>query len=146
LVLADSGIAAGVMAQGGKNWQDRRHLGVVLQTGLTLRKQFSAGSLLVALLILLYFLLHHEASWLEAVLICLSLVPAFWANLTGELLEISLKLQQQVVSLQRVQVIGNAGRLLMTGLGVLVLPWTVLVVLVNGITQVFINRRIRTLA
>src|SRR5271154_6478196 len=41
-ILADSGITTSVMAQGGKIWQEKVKLGIVLDTGMHLRKQFAA--------------------------------------------------------------------------------------------------------
>ena len=56
VVLADSGIGSGVMAESGKVWKDKEKLGVALVTGLDLRRKFAAGSLLVAAPILIYLL------------------------------------------------------------------------------------------
>ncbi|RYE13089.1 MAG: hypothetical protein EOP51_30380 [Sphingobacteriales bacterium] len=48
-ILADGGIASGVMAQGGKVWQDKTKLGKVLATGMSLRFKFAlAGCLLLS--------------------------------------------------------------------------------------------------
>src|SRR5690606_9246771 len=41
MILADSGIAAGVTAQGGKVWKNKQKLGSVLSTGFHLRKKFA---------------------------------------------------------------------------------------------------------
>src|SRR4051794_12896030 len=38
-ILSDAGISTGVMAQGGKVWQDKEKLGAVLATGLDLRRK-----------------------------------------------------------------------------------------------------------
>src|SRR5436853_1163 len=73
IILADGGISAGVMAQGGKVWQDREKLGVVLATGLNLRKKFATASLLIATPILLFLLQRHGASWLMAILVIAAL-------------------------------------------------------------------------
>src|SRR6476620_8569895 len=59
LVLGDSGISTSVMAQGGKVWQNREKLGSVLVSGFNLRKKFAMVSLLIAIPILLYLLIHH---------------------------------------------------------------------------------------
>src|SRR5438270_1038562 len=53
-ILADGGIATGVMFRGGRVWNDRQKLGKVLATGLDLRKKFAIGSLLIALPVLFY--------------------------------------------------------------------------------------------
>lgn len=118
LILADGGITTGVMAQGGKVWQSKEDLGRVLATGLDLRRKFAIISLLVAMPALLYLLRHHGASWLMSVLIAASLIPAFFTALSGTLLEIVPRLVQHVVPLQKIQVWGNAGRLLLLTLSV----------------------------
>ena len=81
-ILADSGISSGVLAQGSRVWKDQKKLGVVLVTGLELRKKFAIASLVIAIPLLLFLLLHHNASWLMAVLIVVSLIPAFFLALS----------------------------------------------------------------
>jgi O-antigen/teichoic acid export membrane protein len=63
ILLADSGVSTGVMAQAAKVWNDDDKLGTVLVTGLDLRKKFAVLSLLVAFPSLLYLLRHHGSSW-----------------------------------------------------------------------------------
>src|SRR5262245_44789036 len=58
-VLADSGVAQSVLAQGGKVWQDSQALGGVVAGGMALRRRFAAFALLVSLPIL-YYLLHQH--------------------------------------------------------------------------------------
>lgn len=145
-VLADGGISTGVMAQGGKVWQDREKLGAVLATGLDLRKKFAIGSLLVSTPILLYLLLHNGASWLTAVLIVLSLIPAFYAGLSDSLLQIVPKLHQSILPLQKNQVTVGIGRLLLTTLTLFVFPWTFVAILAGGIPRIYGNIKLRKIA
>jgi hypothetical protein len=63
-VLSDGDISTGVMDQGGKVCKDKEKLGVVLATGLDLRRKFAIGSLLVSAPVLLYLLMHNKASCL----------------------------------------------------------------------------------
>ena len=142
-ILADGGIATGVMSEGGKVWQDKKKLGAVLHTGMELRKKFALGSLLIATPILLYLLQHHGASWLMAGLITLSLIPAFFANLSGKLLEIPLKLKQDIAPLQKIQVASNAGRLGLLGLTLFIYPFAGVAILCAGVAQVWANVRLR---
>lgn len=142
-ILADGGIATGVMSEGGKVWQDEQKLGAVLRTGMELRKKFALGSLLIATPILLYLLHHHGASWLMAGLITLSLIPAFFANLSGKLLEIPPKLKQDIAPLQKIQVASNAGRLALIGLTLFIYPFAGVAILCAGVAQVWANVRLR---
>lgn len=142
-VLADGGISAGVMAQGGKVWQDKEKLGVVLATGLDLRKKFAIGSLLVSVPILFYLLLHNNASWLTAVLITASLIPAFYAALSDSLLEIVPKLHQSILPLQKNQVAVGTGRLVLLGLTMFLFPWAFIGVLAASLPRIWGNMQLR---
>jgi O-antigen/teichoic acid export membrane protein len=142
-VLADGGITTGVMSQGGKVWQDKKKMGVVLATGLDLRKKFAFGSLLVSVPILFYLLIHNGATWLTSLLIALSLIPAFYAALSDSLLEIIPKLNQTILPLQRNQVEVGIGRLILSGLAMLVFPWAFVAVLAAGIPRIWGNFGLR---
>ncbi|WP_028669055.1 lipopolysaccharide biosynthesis protein [Runella zeae] len=138
-VLADGGISAGVMAEGGKVWHDREQLGLVLATGLDLRRKFALVSLLILIPILVYLLQVHGASWLMTILIVASLIPAFFAGLSDSLLQIVPKLYQEVVPLQKNQVAVSASRLLLTGLLIFLYPWSFIALLANAIPRIWGN-------
>lgn len=142
-ILSDGGIASSVMAQGGKVWQDRQKLGVVVATGLDLRKKFAVGSLLIAIPALLYLLIHHGASWLMSALIILSLIPAFFAALSDTLLEVTPKLRQDIVPLQKNQVAANLGRLILTAGSVFLFPWAYVAVLASGLARIWANFQLK---
>src|SRR5690606_33859643 len=95
-VIANAGISTGVMAEGGKVWQDREQLGSVLATGFELRKYFSVISLLFGIPVLSYLLLENNAGYGSTILIVLGLVPAFFATLSNALLVIAPKLHQDI--------------------------------------------------
>lgn len=143
ILLADGGISTGVMSQGGKIWMDREKLGLVIATGLDLRKKFAVGSLIVAVPVLLYLLIHHGAGWLFASLITLSLIPAFFMSLSGTLLEVAPKLKQDIAPLQKIQVGTNVLRLILTGLTIFVFPWAYIAVLASGLPQIWANLQLR---
>jgi hypothetical protein len=145
-VLADGGIATAVMAQGGKYWLDREKLGVVVSTGMDLRKKFGALSLIIAIPILFYLLLHHKASVLFSTLIVLSLVPAFYATLSDNLLEIAPKLTQDIKLLQKNQVITSIARLVLTTFSLFIFPWTFVAILASGIPRMRANLSLRRLS
>lgn len=145
-VLADGGISSGVMAEGGKVWQDKKKLGIVLATGLDLRKKFAVGSLIVSVPILTYLLWYHGASWLTIFLITLALIPAFFAALSDSLLEIIPKLHQHIKPLQKNQINVSAGRLLLSGLTLFIFPWTFIALLANGIPRIYGNIRLKGIA
>lgn len=142
-VLADGGISTGVLSQGGKFWKDKEKLGVVLATGLGLRKKFAIGSLLVSVPILIYLLVHNGANLITVILIVLALIPAFYATLSDSLLEIIPKLSQTIMPLQQNQVEVGVGRLVLTGLTMFFFPWAFVAILAAGIPRIWGNVRLR---
>jgi O-antigen/teichoic acid export membrane protein len=143
ILLADSGVSTGVMAQAARVWDDNDKLGAVLVTGFVLRKKFALVSLLIAFPALLYLLLRHGFSWSMSALIFISLVPAFFTGLSGTLLEIVFKLRQHIIPLQKVQVMNNLGRLVLIASLLIIFPWAFIAILAAGIPQIWANRRLR---
>lgn len=145
-MLADSGISSGVMAQGGKVWQDKNKLGGVLATGLDLRKRFGIISLIVTLPVLVYLLLTHGASWLTAALIVVSIIPAFFAALSDSFLEMAPKLHQDINPLQRNQVEVSLGRLALSALFLFIFPFTFIALIANSIPRVYGNFQLKKIS
>ena len=145
-MLSDSGIANGVMAEGGKVWKDRTRLGKVLQTGLNLRRKFGLVSLLVAIPILVYLLRDHGAGWLTVVLITLGLIPAFYANLSDAMLAVAPRLHQDIKPLQGNFLQVSFGRLILNGLFVFIFPFTFIALFANSIPRLYGNFRLRKIA
>ncbi|WDF54466.1 polysaccharide biosynthesis protein [Mucilaginibacter sp. KACC 22063] len=143
-ILADGGIGAGVMAQGGKVWQDKEKLGSVLVTGYSLRKKFAIGSLIIAVPTLLYLLLHNGSTWLKAIIIVGTLIPAFIAALSDSLLEISLKLRQEINPLQKNQIWVAFVRMLFV-FPLYFSPFAAIAVIANGIPRILGNIKLRKL-
>ncbi|MDF7810037.1 polysaccharide biosynthesis protein [Hymenobacter sp. YC55] len=146
VLLADGGISTGVLAQGGKVWQDREKLGTVLVTGLDLRKKFAIGSLLIASPILLWLLRHHGASWLMSVLLLLATIPTFLTGLSNTLLETAPKLRQDIAPLQKNQVGVNIGRLALLVLTIFIFPWAFVAILAAGLPQIWGNFRLKKIS
>ncbi len=145
-LLSDGGISTGVMALGGKVWEDKKKLGIVLSTGLQLRKKFAFFSLIVAVPILAYLLLHHGASILATVLIITALIPAFYAALSDSLLEIILKLHQDIRPLQENQIKVSVLRLTISALTVFLFPFTFIAIWAAGIPRILGNIKLRKIA
>src|SRR5262245_4709986 len=143
-LLADSGISTGVMAQGGRVWNDRERLGAVIATGLELRRRFAVFSLAVCVPVLLVLLRNHGADWLGAAALAAALSAAFLAALSGVILEAIPKLRQEVAALQRIQVVTNVGRLLLLG-STRFFPHAAVAILCSGLAQLWANSRLRAL-
>ncbi len=146
MILADCGIGNSVMAQGGKVWQDRQKLGVVLATGLELRKKLAVVSFLVVAPLLAMLLLQHGASPLNTGLILMALIPAFMAGLSDTILEVVPKLTQQIVPLQRNQTLVSINRLVLAVVALILCPWTYVAMLANGLPRVYGNQKLRKIA
>lgn len=142
-VLADGGISAGVMAQGGKVWRDKDKLGTVLATGLDLRRKFAIISLLVSVPVLLYLLIRNGASVLMASLITIALIPAFFAALSDSVLQIVPKLHQTILPLQKNQIAVGLGRFFMSVITMFIFPWAFVAVLAAGIPRIWGNFQLR---
>ena len=142
-VLSDSGISTGVMAQGGRVWMDKEKLGEVLTTGMYLRKRFSIISLTVAMPILIYLLRHQQASWIATILICISIIPPFYATLSDNLLETVLKLHQAIIPLQKNQASTAVLRLILIGSTVFFFPVTFVALFSNGLPRIWGNYQLR---
>jgi O-antigen/teichoic acid export membrane protein len=144
-ILADSGVATGVLSEAGKVWRDKEKLGHVLATGIALRKRFALVSLLVSVPILFTLLLYNGASLLISLLICASIIPAFLAALSDNLLQIVPKLHNQILPLQQNQFWVSFYRLLATAIAAFLFPWAFAAVLAAGLPRIWGNFRLKSL-
>ena len=142
-LLSDGGISNGVMAQGGKKWQNRDELGIVLITGLKLRKEFALITLLICIPVLFYLLLHQKASWITCFLIASALIPAFIANLSDSLLEVVPKLHQNIKPLQFNQLIVAVGRFSLNIILLSTFPFAFIGLCANGIPRIYGNLKLK---
>lgn len=145
-VLAECDISAAIMALGGKVWNQPQKLGVVLVSGMKIRKRMGLISLVIVLPIFAYLLFYHGASvWVTALLI-LSIVPAFFASLTDTILEVPPKLNQHILPLQKNQVMASAGRLFLTTGSLVIIPFAFVAILASGISRIWANVGLRKIS
>lgn len=142
-ILADGGIATGVIAYGGKVWQDKYKLGEVLATGISLRKIFAFFSLLVNVPILYYMLHNQGAQWWQILLMVGALIPAFYAAVSDSVLEIVPKLHQDIKPLQKNQLVVTIGRFVLSVVGVFLVPFTATALLATGLPRMYGNYKLR---
>ncbi len=145
-MLSDAGISSGVMAQSGKVWQDRTALGIVLASGLDLRKKFALLALAIGVPMLVFLMHRNGADWLTTTLVVVMLIPSFLAALSDTLLEVSPKLHQQIGPLQRNQTEVSLLRLFLSGASLFLLPFTAVALLINGATRIYGNRKLRVIS
>lgn len=145
-VLSDGGISHGVMAQGGQVWDQKEKLGVVLFSGMKLRRKYALITLIVILPILAYLLIHQNASILVTLLIIISIIPAYYASLSDSLLEIIPKLHQDIKPLQQNQLGVGVSRLILSVVFLFFFPWAFIAVIAAGIPRIVGNVKLRKIA
>ena len=145
-VLGDGGISQGVITEGGKVWQDKEKLGEVLSTGLGLRRRFAMISVALSTPLLFYLLRENNASWTTAVIISLSLIPAFYSSLSDILLQVVPKLHNNIGELQRNQIEVSFLRLIFLVTSLLLIPLTYIAILCNGLSRMYGNIRLKKIA
>src|SRR5690606_36006478 len=97
VVLCDGGIASGVLSQASPVWKDRDKLGMVIVTGLSLKKKMAFVSLSILTPILFYLLTINGATWYTSILIILVLIPCLIASLSTSLLSVPASLKQDII-------------------------------------------------
>lgn len=118
----------------------------MLATGLNLRMKLAALSLVISMPILFYLLRHHGASWVMTVAIVAALIPAFFTSLSGSMLEVTPRLVQQIIPLQKIQIGSNLGRLVLLVASVFVFPFSFIAILAAGLPQIWANIKLRKLS
>ena len=145
-VLADSGLTSAVLAQGGVRWKSAEELGVVIRTGLELRRRLGILVAVVAAPLLIVLLVRQGCREWEATALALAILPAFFANQRSQMLEIVPRLHQQILPMQRIQVIGNAARGVLTPLSIVFMPYAAIACVVGAIPLVWTNHRLAKVA
>ncbi len=145
-VLADGGIASGVLAEGGKIWQNPKELGAVIVTGIAMRRRFAIWSLVVSAPVLLYLLRSHGASWIGAIAMVGTVAVYFWALLDWDIFGIAPALHQRIAAVQKISVVQSVGRLLGIAAMVAAVPRAVAAVAVAALPQFWANKRLRVMS
>ncbi len=143
-VLADSGISKGALAQGGRVWRSPRDLGAVMVTSMQLRRKFAGVATLLALPILVFLLLRHGSSWLEAIAIVLGVLLMFQIVLTTAMYDVVLQLHQEVKTIGVIRLKASLLRVLTIAGACFAAPLAFVVVCAGIPPQVWANRRLRT--
>jgi O-antigen/teichoic acid export membrane protein len=134
-VLSDGGISSGVMAQGGKVWQDREKLGGVLAAGFALRKAVSSVAVAISAPILIYLMLDHGAGYAVVTLLLVVLLGTFWLSLYGSLLGVPLALHQRVKETSKIQLQTSVLRSVLSLSAIFAIPSVASPLLANLISQ-----------
>ncbi len=138
-VLSDSGINTGVFALAGKNTESPDKVGRILSTGLKLRRSFSFLCLIFAIPLLFYWVIARGENVFTATLIAVSLIPTFLAQTSDSILEIVPRLYQNVIFLQKNQLIVAILRLALSFMFVFFFPFAWIAILATGIPRMYGN-------
>lgn len=141
-IISDGGINSSLMAQGGKVWQNNTAFAEIFSTAYFLRKRFALISLTIALPFLYYLLHKQHASIITALLIIITLIPAFFASLSDNLLQVAPKLHQNIFAIQKNALTVSILRLLIVIPVLIVFPFTWLILLLTGLTRIYGNIRL----
>jgi O-antigen/teichoic acid export membrane protein len=139
VVLGDSGISSGVMSQGGGVWQDRSKLGAVVKTALHICRWFAVIAAAAAFPAALFLLGRHGASYAVSLAVATILVPCFVMSVRNTILQIPLKLHQDLRPLQAIQLGSNVVRLLLLGAALPLAPFAVVALCVATASTFFAN-------
>lgn len=110
-MIAEGGLANGVLSEGGKVWNNYSQLGQVVRTGLMLRAKFLGVASLISLPILGYILYKNDAPlyWIVGIGLVISINSAL--VLASSIYAAALSLHQKILVLQKISVVQGLGRL-----------------------------------
>lgn len=145
-VMSDAGIVQGLLSQGGRIWHNRDALGSVYASSAVLRRLFSLAALAIILPLTIWLLHRQGVGAVISAVTALSLVPAFLAAASGQLLEVVLKLHGRQLSLQIAQGFAALVRLTGTAVVALMVPWAASAMLLTGVVQMVLMVWLRRLA
>ena len=141
--ISDGGISSGVIAQGGKVWQDPAKLGSVIATGFSLRRWFAVGSVLIAGPVLVYLLRTHGASWSMSVILFAAVAANFWFCALGSIYNVAPALHQRLSLIQRIAAVQGIARVVGLALAVIAIPTALMALVPTIVAQAWASLRLR---
>jgi len=145
-VLADSGISKGAMAQGGRVWGDSAKLGSVMVTTAKLRRQFASVSILLALPVIWTLLVHHGASWGDAMLIVVAVSLSFSIALGTAIYQVVGQLHQKVAAMASINMQASGLRIVALAVSISSFPYAYVALIAGCVPQLLANRRLKRLS
>src|SRR5690606_29484570 len=85
-------------------------------------------------------------SHITALLVIISIVPAFIATLSGSLLAVGPQLHQSILPLKKIEILASLGRLSLLLTVLFSFPWAYIALVVAGVPQIWANFRIRRIS
>lgn len=142
-VISNCGITISMYSQGAKVWQNKKELGSLLVGCIKFRHKIALLSFLICTPILVLMLKEQGANFLTIIIIILTIIPAFLATLTDSLYEIVPKLHQELLPLQKNQFYVSVLRFLLTGILLILFPFTWIALLANGLPRIYGNFKLK---
>jgi O-antigen/teichoic acid export membrane protein len=145
-VLANSGIISGALSQGGKTWRDKDKLGQVVVTSMNLRRHFALFSTALLLPLLIWLLLKHDSTLVEAALLSFTVIFAFFLTFSNSIYEIGPTLHQRAGAIGKIRAISALVRLLLLFPALSVYSFALTALLAGAVPQYFANKNLRKLS
>jgi O-antigen/teichoic acid export membrane protein len=142
--LTDSGMRDAVMAQGGAVWREPMRLGAALAAGLAIRRKIAGATALLMAPVLVVLVLRQGGTYLQAALLCGALIPVFLATTMSPMLEVPLRIHQQLKRLLLLQVTSGVVRLVCVLAILALLPVAWAVILGALLPQLLLNARLKS--
>lgn len=144
--LADSGVAANVMAQGGRVWRDRVALGAVLAAGNYIRNRLGITVCLIGIPMAVFLTNRKFEGSASSLASLAAVVIAFVCYQPSIILEAPLKLHQDLRVLLQFRLGSNALRVVATVVAAMVAPFAWAIILAGALAQAVSNIFLRQLA
>ena len=138
-IIGDAGIRPAVMALGGQVFRVKSKMGEIMATALKLRKKFGVYAYLTVMPICFGLLLKNGASNIAAILVCLSILPVFYADLSSKLYNVNLLLHGNHSEVQNITLKGSVVRILLQFIGLFLFPFAGVAILANGLATIVSN-------
>ena len=145
-VLANSGIISGALSQGGKTWRDKDKLGQVVVTSMNLRRHFALFSTALLLPLLIWLLLKHDSTLVEAALLSFTVIFAFFLTFSNSIYEIGPTLHQRAGAIGKIRAISALVRLLLLFPALSVYSFALTALLAGAVPQYFANKNLKKLS
>jgi O-antigen/teichoic acid export membrane protein len=113
-MLSDTGIGTGLAGIGRKVWDDDEKMGVLVQTGLSMRRLFGVISFVFLSPFLVWMLMRNQATLATSLFLILLVFSGTWCQLTSGVMKMVLQLRQQIGSLRNVGLSATLVRAILT--------------------------------
>jgi len=148
-LISDCGINAGILSAGGRLWQDRGALGMLVATAMRLRLQLIAVAIVLVTPLEVWLLIRNGATILQAILLTAVVIATAHFISTAAVLGVVTRLHSRYREIQQVELTGAGFRLGLGAMTALIFANAIVAAVCNGIAQllqaILVRRQVRTL-